>query len=108
MIPEVSALINEFLKQGNVNFKKHALVRIVERKISIQDVEEALLNCNVIESYSEDKPLPSYLVIGYTKNKRPLHIIVALDKIERHIWIITVYEPNQTKWSDQMTKRKKL
>ena len=75
MIPEVSALINEFLKQGNINFKKHALVRIVERKISIQEVEEALLNCYVIESYSEDKPLPSYLVIGYTKNKRPLHII---------------------------------
>jgi hypothetical protein len=108
MVPEVSAFINEYLKQGNVNFKKHALVRIVERKISIQEVEEALLNCNVIESYSGDKPLPSYLVIGYTKNKRPLHIIVALDKIERYIWIITVYEPNQTIWSEQMTKRKKL
>jgi predicted ThiF/HesA family dinucleotide-utilizing enzyme len=108
MVPEVSALINECLKQGNVHFKKHALIRIVERKISIQDVEEALLNCDVIESYFDDKPLPSYLVIGYGKNRRSLHIVVALDNVERHIWIITVYEPDETKWSDQMTKRKTL
>jgi hypothetical protein len=108
MLSEISTLIHEFLKQGNVNFKKHALIRIIERKISIQEVEEALLNCDVIESYIEDKPLPGYLVIGFTKNKRPLHIMVALDKIERYIWIITVYEPDKTKWSNQMTKRKKL
>jgi len=107
MMPEISAFINEYLNKGNINFKKHALVRIVERKISIQEIEEALLNCNVIESYSEDKPLPSYLVIGFTKNERPLHILVALDKIEGYIWIITVYEPDQTIWSNQMTKRKK-
>ena len=106
-MPENSVFINEYLNKGNINFKKHALVRIVERKISIQEVEEALLNCNLIESYSEDKPLPSYLVIGFTKNERPLHILVALDKIEGYIWIITVYEPDQTIWSDQMTKRKK-
>ena len=106
-MPENSVFINEYLKKGNINFKKHALVRIVERKISIQEVEEALLNCNLIESYSEDKPLPSYLVIGFTKNERPLHILVALDKIEGYIWIITVYEPDQTIWSNQMTKRKK-
>ena len=106
MNSDVNSSINEYLKNGNVYFKKHALVRIVERKISIKEVEKALLNCNVIESYSEDKPLPSYLVIGYTKNKRPLHIIVALDKIERYIWIITVYEPDQKIWSNQMTKRK--
>jgi hypothetical protein len=107
MMPEVGALIIDSMKQGNVHFKKHALIRIVERKISIRDVEEALLDCNVIECYSEDKPLPGYLVIGYTKNKRPLHIMVAVDNIERHIWIITVYEPDQTtKWSDRMTKRK--
>ena len=105
---EISAFINEYLNKGNINFKKHALVRIVERKISIQEVEEALSNCSIIESYSEDKPLPSYLVIGFTKNERPLHILVALDKIEGYIWIITVYEPDQTIWSNQMTKRKKL
>jgi hypothetical protein len=108
MIPEDSELIHEYLKQENVNFKKHALIRIVERKISILEVEEALSNCTIIESYTEDKPLPSHLVLGYTKNKRPLHILVALDKIERYIWIITEYEPDQTNWSAQMTKRKKL
>ena len=107
-ISEVSELIYEYLKQGNVNFKKHALVRIIERKISILEVEEALANCNIIESYKEDKPFPSYLVLGYTKDKRSLHILVALDKMERYIWIITVYEPDHSKWFTQMTKRKKL
>lgn len=108
MMPDVSTLINEYYKNGDVHFKKHALVRIIERNISIEDVDDALLNSTVIESYSEDKPLPSYLVIGYTKKKRPLHVLIALDAIAQHIWIITVYEPDPTKWFDQMTQRKKL
>jgi hypothetical protein len=83
MPPEVSSLIQEFTKQGNVFFKKHALIRIIEKKISIKEIEEALLSCTIIETNMEEKPLPSYLVLGYTQNKRPLHVLVALDKNEK-------------------------
>jgi hypothetical protein len=103
---EVNSLIQEFTKQGNIFFKKHALIRIIERKISIKEIEEALLRCTIIETNVEEKPLPSYLVLRYTQNKRPLHALVALDKNERYIWIITVYEPDPSKWNDQLTKRK--
>lgn len=98
--------IHEYLGNGKIRLKKHALIRCVERKIKMVEVEEALLNSKIIASYPEDIPLKSYLLLGTTQNKRPLHIVVAIDETEQHILIITVYEPDRTQWNDSLTKRK--
>ncbi len=105
MDSEVIRVIYEYTKQGRVRFKKHALIRIVERNIKINEIEGVLQNLKIIATYAEDKPLTSYLTLGFTKNKRPLHIVVALDKVEKYIWIISVYEPDKTKWNETFTKR---
>ncbi|MEI7813115.1 MAG: DUF4258 domain-containing protein [Ignavibacteria bacterium] len=106
MLTDTSKLINECLRLGNVFLKKHALTRMVERKIAVSEIEEALENFSIIESYLEDKRLPGYLLLGHTQNNRALHILTALDKIESYIWVITVYEPTKKKWDDQFIKRK--
>lgn len=105
MNDEVLKIVKEYTSSGRIIFKKHALIRIIEREIRIDEVEEALQNCRLVESYKEDKPFISYLLAGYTKKQRALHIVVAIVERERYLWIITVYEPDRNKWNRSFTRR---
>ncbi len=73
----------------------------------MDEIKEALQECKIIREYIKDKPLKSYLTLGFTNSKRPLHIVVALDVNAKYIWVISVYEPNKEKWDETFTKRLK-
>ena len=107
MDAEIAEKIHVCTNHGNIQFKKHALVRSVERSIKIDEIVKVLQNCQIIAIYAEDKPLKSYLTFGFTKTKRPLHIVVALDETEKYVWIISAYEPDKKNWNETFTKRLK-
>jgi hypothetical protein len=98
--------IHTCASEGRIRFKKHALIRMVERNLKISEIEEALLRSKIIEDYPEDTPLKSCLLLGYTQHNRPLHMVTAVDEAENMIWIITVYKPDPKKWNRTFTKRK--
>ncbi len=77
-----------------------------ERAIKADEVKHALLKCEIVEDYPEDRPFPSYLVIGRTKKRRPLHIVVAIDYKGPMLWIITIYEPTLKEWEKGFKKRR--
>ena len=87
-------------------YRLHASKRMFEREISDDDVEFLLKNGRIIERYDDDYPLPSMLLNGFSKNKRPLHLVVAVNRDEKRLIIVTVYEPNSLKWSDDFSRRK--
>ncbi len=102
------ALIREYADSHRIEWKRHALRRILERGIARAEVFEAIGCCEIVEEYIEDKPLPCFLVLGYTKNNRPLHVVLAVDRIEMLLWVITVYEPSKEEWEmDLKTRRKR-
>lgn len=105
MDTKIIRIIREYSLQSRVRFKKHALVRTVERNIQINEIKSVLQNCKVIALYPEDKPLKSYLLLGFIKDTRPLHILVAIDEKEKYIWIITLYKPDKNKWNQTFTER---
>lgn len=105
MIDDIQKLIRLYASDGKISFKKHALIRSVERNITINEIEKVLNNCSVISEYIDDKPLASYLVGGFTEENRPLHMVIAIDDKEEYIWIITVYEPDKNKWDESYTRR---
>ena len=84
---------------------------LIGARANLQDeVKEALQNCKIIESYPNDYPFPSGLVVGYTRKKRAIHAVVVIDdqnKEEGMPWIITVYEPNILEWQEGFEKRRK-
>jgi hypothetical protein len=45
-------------------------------------------------------------VVLYAEWTRPLHVVVIVDEIRREERILTVYEPEQTKWSYDFRRRK--
>ena len=82
----VSELKEERIRKlaGNdrIAFKKPTALRMHQRGISSEEVKEALQNCKIIESYPNDYPFPSGLVVGYTGKKRAIHAVVV-EKVKR-------------------------
>jgi len=105
MLAKILNLIKSYSARGRIRFRKHALIRVIEREINIKEIEEVFKNCIILEEYPADKPFVSYLVAGFTMKHRPLHIVIALDDKEEYIWIITIYEPDKNKWDKTFTKR---
>jgi len=76
-----------------------------ERGITTIDVKEVVNSGKVIEKYLDDKPCPSYLLLGFVKGK-PLHIVAAINNETQKAIIITVYEPDPKLWEKGFEKRK--
>jgi hypothetical protein len=55
--------------------------------------------------YPDDRYGPSCLILGYTRNRRPLHIQCSYPS-RPVLKIITVYEPAFDKWETNLKTRK--
>jgi hypothetical protein len=89
-----------------VTFRLHAVKRMAERNIEEEEVVSVVNNGEVIERYPDDKPFPSFLMLGLEKG-RPLHVVVAVDEKGREKVVVTVYEPDGIKWSRDFRERRK-
>lgn len=67
---------------------------------------EASQSCEVVEDYPEDEPYPSALVLGRTKQGRPLHLVCAFTRDEDQLIVVTVYEPDPRRWDDEFRYRR--
>ena len=83
---------------------KHAVVRIRERGISLDDIEAAIRSGEIIAQYPDDYPCPSCLVLGYCAPSKPLHVVAGVADVS--LWIITAYFPDKTKWEEDYKTRK--
>ena len=100
MIEEIRAKV----QAGQFEFSKHAVDRSILRRISVQELREAIASGEVIEDYPEDKYGPSCLVLGFTQAGRPLHIQCSYPS-RPLVKIITLYEPDPDKWIDFRVRR---
>lgn len=90
----------------NFTFTRHAITQMFERSISIEAVKSVVLKGEVIQSYLDDKPYPSFLILGYV-DKRPLHVVVANEKSVGECIIVTAYQPSEKVWEDDFKTRTK-
>ena len=95
------------LKQGNIEWHRHALERMIERGISRRDVKEVLRRGEIIEEYPNNKPYPSALFLGWI-NDEPLHVVIAFESFNKRCFIVTVYRPDLKHFElDYKTRRLK-
>ena len=100
MIEQIRAKI----QAGLYEFSKHAVDQSILREISLQELQEAIANGEIIEDYPEDKYGPSCLVLGFTQTGRPLHIQCSYPS-RPLVKIITLYEPDPARWIDFRVRR---
>jgi hypothetical protein len=84
-------------------YRIHAIQRMVERDISEEAVAKVVRNGKEIESYPDDKPYPSRLLLGWAHGQ-PIHVVTATT--EHEIIVITVYEPDSDLWEPGFERRK--
>ena len=96
--------IQQALAAGQFEFSRHALRRAVERNISEQEIREAGVMAEVVESYPQDKYSPSGLLLGFTRGGRALHFQVSFAGSDA-TKIITIYEPDPNEWIENRKRR---
>jgi hypothetical protein len=85
-------------------FRAHALRRMFERQISLDDVRAVVGSGETIEDYPDDKPYPSRLVLGW-RSRRPVHVVVAHNLSDNELIVVTVYEPDAELWDHGFRRR---
>jgi hypothetical protein len=89
--------IREKVLANAFEFSQHAVDQTILRRISVQEIREAIGNGKVIEDYPEDKYGPSCLVLGFTTNGKAIHVQSSYPS-RPLVKIITVYEPDPNEW----------
>ena len=86
-------------------FRIHAVQRMFERRISMDNVRQVLNSGEMIEDYSEEMPDPGGL-LSARPGQRPLHVVMAENTREAERVVITVYEPDRAQWKPGFRNRK--
>ena len=99
-------LIKQLGTDKKLRWTNHIFLRLVQRNISMEDVQKAILSGEIIEDYPDDYPFPSCLIFGYNCNNDIIHVVCALNDEGTELWLITAYIPEKEKWmSDFKTRR---
>ena len=78
---------------------------MVERRFSPDTIKSVIKNGTIIKTYPDDTPYPSRLILGFDE-ERPIHVVSAYSSENDTEYVITVYEPDSSKWSDDFTERR--
>lgn len=84
---------------------RHAAQRMLEHDLLHADVERVLETGEVIESYPDDRPYPSRLVLGWL-GPRPFHVVAADVPGGSVTVVITGYEPDPMRWDSTFRYRR--
>ena len=104
---KLADFINEKLSDYDIEYRVHATRRMFQRDIheDEDEVELVIRIGTVIEQYDDDFPLPSVLINGCASTNRPLHLVVAVNRLEKKLVLVTAYEPDPIKWADNFSRR---
>ncbi len=101
------AFIRQCVRERKILWTYHVQMRLKGRTLSREALLQAVGTYEIIESYPEDKYLPSYLV--YCDSREGVaHIHVATDVAGENVRMVTVYRPSADEWkADLKTRRSK-
>ncbi len=99
--------VRELVIQGRYEFSHHAEKEREADEISMHELEEALIGCEIIEDYPDDPRGPSFLVLGFC-DERPIHAVCSIRTEPEELLLITVYDPSKHpyEWTDHYRKRR--
>ena len=92
-------------KAENIIITLHGQLRLRERKITVDDVINAIDHGEIIEQYPEDYPFPSCLILGISLHDVYIHVVVSMN--EERIYLITAYIPDPDEWEEDLKTRKR-
>jgi len=104
MLQAIQACFHE----NRLLYTQHARYEMVMEEfgqITEEEVFQAVQNGEVIESYENDTPYPSVLILGKTDFGRPIHAVIAYSEEDDLAIVVTVYEPDPARWVNHRRRR---
>lgn len=99
------AFIRKCLTEKRVFWTYHVNMRMKKRFIERESILAAADTFEILESYPDDKYLPSYLVLG-RYGAQVFHVLIAVDTQEDNVRVVTAYYPDREQWSSDLRRRK--
>jgi len=105
-IPGWQTFIRDKAQEQKVKWTRHAVNALGAETVSVGDVEIALQQAEIIELYTpRHRYLPDCLVLGFVSNP-PIHCVVAMNKPQDYILVVTVYQLTKKEWHNDWRTRK--
>ena len=73
--------------------------------LTLSKLEFILLQCKILEQYPGDPCGESCLIVGFTYDGTPVHVVCGKNP-SGHLILITVYIPTMPKWRDPYTRNR--
>lgn len=89
---------------AEVVFSGHAVQRMFARSLNEMDILQVIRQGEVIESYPQDTPYPSDLLLGVSRGVF-IHAVVARRGDGRCI-VVTAYVPDPLRWNADFKTRR--
>jgi hypothetical protein len=97
--------IRQCVRRRALLWTYHVNMRLQKRHIPRSSILDSVKDFELIESYPDDKYLPSYLV--YTEFQGSVfHVLFAADVSGHNVRVVTAYRPNPEEWSADLRKRR--
>ena len=96
--------IKRFIKSRDYLISDHADEERIKDKLTVSELEEAILEGEIIEERLDDPRGESKLIAGSTKGNKMLHVVIGL-KFSRPV-IVTVYLPDENEWISGKIRRR--
>ena len=81
--------------------------RLEKRAIGRSAIVASTKTYELVESYPDDKYLPSYLILAWHEGDA-FHILFGTDTDDRNARVVTAYRPSSEEWeADLKTRRRK-
>ena len=80
-------------------------MRLKQRSLGTEILLKQIDSLEIIESYPEDKYLPSFLLRGEF-NGRVFHVHLATDVAARNVRVVTMYIPAMKEWDSEYRTRR--
>ena len=97
-------IIREKVQADEYEISVHAFQRMRRRGITLDDLENAIINGDIIERDPQAKPFPKCIFWGFTLLKgESIHVVCSVTPQSR---VVTVYFPDEDEWAQDRFRRR--
>jgi len=90
--------IQQCVRESNYLYSHHGDRERQNDGLTLQEVETALLTGRILEAYRDTGRGESCLIVGFTKEGKPVHVVCGL--MGTRMVIVTVYIPTPPKFKN--------
>jgi hypothetical protein len=97
--------IRECLLRREIRWTYHVTMRLKQRSLGSDILVKGADSLEIIESYQDDKYLPSFLLRGEFET-RAFHVQIAADVEAGNVRVVTMYIPAPEEWDSEFRTRR--